>query len=69
MPDNKIHICGEIIVTLIFSTWVFITVVMVCQAQINTENRMRIERLEDEALGINLPVTHKIKDVLNGEGK
>lgn len=63
---NEIKISTGVIASLIFSTWVFTTVVMVCQAQINTENRMRIERLEDEAMGINLPVTHEIKPILKG---
>ena len=59
---KPVVISGEIIIVAIFSTWIFLTILCVHQAEINTEYRMRVERVEDMILGINVPVTQKIKE-------
>jgi len=67
IETKPIAVSGGVILSLIFSTWVLITVVLVCYAERMTEYRMRIERLEDESMGINMPVTQTIKDVLTNK--
>jgi len=65
---NEIKISTGVIAALIFCTWVFMTVLISHQNGVNTENRMRIERLEDVAFGLNVPITQTVKQSLT-EGK
>ena len=64
MNKEPMKISSEFVLLSVFTTWIFLTIILVSQAQLNTEHKMRIERLEDESMGKNMPVTHEVKPVL-----
>lgn len=64
MEKHPLIISSDTVCIMIFATWVLLIVSFVAQAQINTELKMKVERLEDESLGINMPVTHQVKPIL-----